>query len=702
VNKAMSNSEVYTIDGVPFNSRQSTYSQFQAHMERQGPPTRVHLLCSAAYKGSGKTTLLHINMKWFVDATKGIAIHVTFNDDQSSSQGIWKMQAIESRRDFERALAVRILHRLVENNENSNYLIKRQKIDVILSDVIDSFENPIPETLQIVRRVLGVPESTKVLLAVDEIAEAPNDKSILTPAVILSVLVGYMDKDVNLFLAVAAYGAVDVQKLCTGSKRTLLLQCLPPLYFPQGLETKRNKLLPLAIRPFFRESERKWLPFGKKDILLYNKLSKLILATGGHPRRVFMLYDALKPFHQSNNNNASLEINDGPAGLRFVDSLRTWLTHEDRESFILRSIKSGARFPTNFKLLGSNVIDVIEQIAVDTSNAFDMPDSPKIAKVHKYTILGTAEGHCSIVTCVANVGKGKLLAFIPPPVLAVIKAVNLPQELRPCGMALIRLATAIRNFHQPPLTEAKRGKAWEQVLAAALLLYTRSNDGFSPSVFCGKKLCGEVICRTELRGGETVEFWEDVHAFPKDVQSSLMDRKVTADELRELIARIPKTSSGALFIPKYQYNLKSDIVGIFKSDVGDYVVLCIQAKDWFRDEIRTQEGGTTNILDKWREYETFPEPMQVLDKNQNREVTVTPFHLLLTTNALTIETRDLDKSKAPLHAREGMGSIRELVNWLPTAGFACQLGEKLRELFSPVPPSAEEGSSDPDPNRKSY
>jgi len=71
---------------------------------------------------------------------------------------------------------------------------------------------------------------------------------------------------------------------------------------------------------------------------------------------------------------------------------------------------------------------------------------------------------------------------------------------------------------------------------------------------------------------------------------------------------------------------------------------------------------------------------------------------------LTIETRDLDKSKAipPLHAREGMGSIRELVNWLPTAGYACQLGEKLRELFSPVPPSAEEGSSDPDPNRKSY
>ena len=101
MNKAMSNSEEYTIDGVPFDSRQGTYAQFEAHMERRGPRKRVHLLCSAAYKGSGKTTLLHINMKWFVDATKGIAIHVTFNDEQCSSQGIWKMQAIESRHDFE-------------------------------------------------------------------------------------------------------------------------------------------------------------------------------------------------------------------------------------------------------------------------------------------------------------------------------------------------------------------------------------------------------------------------------------------------------------------------------------------------------------------------------------------------------------------------------------------------------------------------
>ena len=59
-----------------------------------------------------------------------------------------------------------------------------------------------------------------------------------------------------------------------------------------------------------------------------------------------------------------------------------------------------------------------------------------------------------------------------------------------------------------------------------------------------------------------------------------MNQKVTADELRELIDRIPKTSSGALFIPKYRHNVKSDdVVGIFKTDTRNHVFLCIQSKE---------------------------------------------------------------------------------------------------------------------------
>jgi len=699
VKRAMLNPEQHTITGVPFDNRLSAFSDFEAHMERRGLPERVHLLCSAAYKGSGKTTLLHINMQWFVNATQGIAIHVTFNDDQSHSSTMWKGHVIETDLDFERAVAVRMLHRLVENSESSNYLNDREGIDAILSDVVDSFSNAIPQTLELVRRVLGVPESTKVMLAVDEISKAPKDITVLTPKIILGALARQMDRDVTVFLAVAANLAVDVQTFYADSHRSILLQCLPPLYFTQGFDTNRMELLPEAIRPFFRKEERKWLPVRKEDMVLYDRLSKLILATGGHPRRVMMLFTALHHFHQSNTNHSYQEINGRPAGLHFVESLRTWLNHK-REMDILESMEIGADFPTDFNL-GQDVSAAIEQIAVDTSKAFGMPGSSRAAEIHKYTFLGTTTGHCSILDCVSSIKLCAFLAFIPPPVLAVIKKGNVPDELRPCGRALLQLADAMKIFHQPPQNETDLGKAWAQVLAAALLLYTRSNDGFSPSIFCSKELCGEEISLTELYGGETVEFWEDVDASPKDEKSPPMDRKVTADELRELIDRIPKTSSGALFIPKYRHNVKcNDVVGIFKTVKRNYVVLCIQAKDWMKDEDQTQEGGTMNSNAEWRQRETFPAPMQILDKNQNREVTVTPFHLLLTTNELTIETREVNKSKAvpPLHAREGRGSIREMVNWLPTAGYACQLGVKLREAFAPVQVFVEEGSSDPDPN----
>ena len=153
-------------------------------------------------------------------------------------------------------------------------------------------------------------------------------------------------------------------------------------------------------------------------MVLYDRLSKLILATGGHPRRVMMLFTALHHFHQSNTNNAYQEINGRPAGLRFVESLRTWLNHK-REMDILESMEIGADFPIDFNL-DQDISAAIEQIAVDTSKAFGMPGSPRAAEVHKYTFLGTTTGHCSILDCISSAERCKFLAFIPPPVLAVI------------------------------------------------------------------------------------------------------------------------------------------------------------------------------------------------------------------------------------------------------------------------------------------
>ena len=210
---------------------------------------------------------------------------------------------IQTKRDFQQAVAVRMLHRLVANSENSYYLSMRGKIDVSLSDMVEGFTRPIPQALELVRRVLGVADDTKIILAVDEIAQAAERKEILSPAEFLAELALHVDEDAKLFLSVAAYGAVDVQKLCTGSNRSLLLQCLPPLYFPQGFVPEYANLLPEAIRPFFIEDERKRLPFRKENTQVYNRLSKLILAAGGYPRRLFNFFAEQNVIGQPRNQS---------------------------------------------------------------------------------------------------------------------------------------------------------------------------------------------------------------------------------------------------------------------------------------------------------------------------------------------------------------------------------------------------------------
>ena len=293
-------------------------------------------------------------------------------------------------------------------------------------------------------------------------------------------------------------------------------------------------LLPEAIRPFFVEDERKRLPFRKENTQVYNRLSKLVLATGGHPRRVFRLFEELSKFNPLSDQSY------GQSEMSFAESLGSWLSDE-RENDILRFIDNGTEFPTEFDL-GPDESVVIEQIAVDTAREFSMPGDARQAENHKYTLLGTTTGHCSFV----DSSGGKLLAFIPPPVLAAVKRAKIYTSLKPCGLALWELACGIENFHSFPISEEKQenekkeeqkkegepGQVWERVVAVALLLFVRSNSVFSPSIFCNTDLCGDNLKNTYLKGGETVEFWENIKSFPDDEGSLPGNRKVTANELR--------------------------------------------------------------------------------------------------------------------------------------------------------------------------
>jgi len=149
------------------------------------------------------------------------------------------------------------VHRLVENNENLNHDNIYRKIDVILSDIVESYSRPIPQTLEFVRRVPGVPESTKVMLAVDEILKAPKDIAILLKLFLVYWRV--VDEDSTLFLAVAEYGATDIKILCKNFNRHILFQFLPPLYFAEA-KPKWINCFQTLYGLFSEKEERKWLP----------------------------------------------------------------------------------------------------------------------------------------------------------------------------------------------------------------------------------------------------------------------------------------------------------------------------------------------------------------------------------------------------------------------------------------------------------
>ena len=113
----------------------------------------------------------------------------------------------------------------------------------------------------------------------------------------------HTEGDEKHILSVAAYGAVDMQKLCADCHRPLVLQCLPPLYFILGFAPEYANILPEAIRPFFVEDEHKRQTFRKEDIPIYDRLSKLDLATGGYPRRLFNFCAELNVIGQPRNQS---------------------------------------------------------------------------------------------------------------------------------------------------------------------------------------------------------------------------------------------------------------------------------------------------------------------------------------------------------------------------------------------------------------
>jgi hypothetical protein len=227
-------------------------------------------------------------------------------------------------------------------------------------------------------------------------------------------------------------------------------------------------------------------------------------------------------------------------------------------------------------------------------------------------------------------------------------------------------------------------KALELVLMSSLLLFSRSNEKFSPSIFCNAYHCASNLNTTNLCGG-AVEIM-DVQRFPSCSYDNMQD--VSSTEIIGLVSKLSPGSRGGVFIPKDPYNLDGEVFGLFKTDTeGYWALLVFQCKDWFYD---TTEGS--NIVMKWKKNrkDLFPSD-EINFTIENRNQTVKIFHILFSSNEL--------EQKANLQCTEsdGAGTLKTMREWLPTAAYACEGAHKLREIFSP--PDAVNGDGDGDVNK---
>lgn len=690
---ALSTPSSFSIADVPVDAREYCKVVFERNLTRPMIEDRVAFTGTASFTGAGKTVMIYFNCAWFVEKSGRIAVIATFNDDQSA---LWKGVDTDG---FQQAIAVRIAHRIIQHYTGIDNANKLKMNNNSISKAVISMSNPIEGAIRLLKWSFGAPDSTEVLLCIDELKSAlspppPQTKPTqnVSASTLLRCLTTILDQDKTLFLSVAAYGAIDVTTLATDSKRPFLLQPLGPLWFTKGMESEAIPLLPTLLQPFYQESLRIKMPSETTDRTLYDDISHLLLTTGGHGRRVQQLFKCLKEIDTLHPNLLKLATYNPR---KFNDVIRTWLYHEvgvnkTRKDDILAKVREVTRFPTDFSLLTkefasgefedlsdegkvASIAKAIERLAIDAACSFELPQSSTLLQVKHYvTLKGTEEGYSQLLNCRDDVSYRDLFhAFIP---LAVLNAhVAHPEKMKPCGEALFMLRDAINAMHISKHGDGtKCGKDLEAVALYSMLLFARSNDsidGFSIKQLCAKHQHGSRLNDVNLKGGGKVKVWH-CKKFPTS-----QDGKLTAVDVQKLINKLGRSTAapGGFLFPSNQWNKPSDFYGVFKTIAGGYVVLRVQAKDWFRQLLRSGE----TVEESWRKYDAgCPASVTLADG------TVVPvISLLFTSNEM--------ENFVTVQPNEGIITINAMRDWLPTAAHALQTATHLRKIFDCGEPKAE-------------
>lgn len=423
--QALKNRGSFSIVSVPVDSRENARQMLLHSIDRPGVSNRRDLLSSAAFGGSGKTVLLYFNAQWFVDATQGIAVVVTFNKDQQNLDGVSKLRTMP---EVGTAIAVRVVHRLLRAlNCPQDTADFECGSSGSVAHTLRQTMDPLKTSINVVRAMLDARKETKFLLCVDELAKCIHPKSdnfAMEDA--LQLLTGRLDTDKSFFLAVSALGADAIVNLATGSNRRLLLQPLGPLWFTEDFHPDSKPLLPYALKPFYNEEARALLPDDASAVALYLKLTTLMATAAGHPRSMETLFKGLGAFKPSaaaapvlsGGNKAVTPAEQRAAGKAFVAELATWLERKSvdpsksefdqtkaaveqrerpRELMNLVPDAQGAfrhLFLRNKDLLLS---DALEDLALYSACPFQLPRLPSETNVLKTVLGGISHGFCQLV-----------------------------------------------------------------------------------------------------------------------------------------------------------------------------------------------------------------------------------------------------------------------------------------------------------------
>ena len=397
------------------------------------------------------------------------------------------------------------------------------------------------------------------------------------------------------------------------------------------------------------------------------ELSLLLMKSGGHPRRIEVLLDALHKIQFKID-----DINDQYVARKISQEL------SDNN---LEKSQMDQRFRFN-------------STAFDAQKTFgDKEILQNMVQPFKFEQLQNLEVATNLLefgfgSYVPSLDSTEGFLFIPYPVISNYNDISL-------------FASMTDYFEQEE--KETRGKNLEKCICTALNFYARYHGDF---------LKLKNICR--LTGGHEFFNWklDPITSIPNtliDYCPSFCDGAKFSCIDFDTLANL----SPGFYHPTNNFNNTADVIGILnvndnKTNVKR-LILFIQMKDWFKDTVleKVDGGGTRvkNIVDEWRWSQQFVTKDNVFLTRTSKETSENafanywknhpedkPVFLIFSSNKIESITREgkfkkvgflstTQNQEETLSENEGIMDLEHCKTWFPTLGYNMQAAHKLSQLW---------------------